>query len=270
MAKWLDYELNGQRIDSPVYCILKDAKDNIWLGTDFGVIKLTQKEFIRYDESNGLIGNEINRGALIESEAGRIIIGTQKGLSVFFPEEKFHAKGSPKIHLSSYKLGEFESHDSGEIIVPYSENSFQAEFMAPGFNEIKGAVGSLQTPRIGKRKDWEIIRDPKSSKLYFNNLPAGNYQLELKSSYEGADFSQTVYSKPFTIKKPFYLQFWFVFLTSVVLVGIGFLINELYQQLKKLGLLKVAFDTKEKEKMAAEEQFKNVWDSSKDALIFDL
>ena len=265
-GKVVDYELNGQRIDSPVYCILKDIKDNVWLGTDFGVIKLTQKEFIRYDESNGLIGNEINRGALIESEAGRIIIGTQKGLSVFFPEEKFHAKGSPKIHLSSYKLGEFESHDSGEIIVPYSENSFQAEFMAPGFNESKELWVHYRLQGLEK-EDWEIIRDPKSSKLYFNNLPAGNYQLELKSSYEGADFSQTVYSKPFTIKKPFYLQFWFVFLTSVFLVGIGFLINELYQQLKKLGLLKVAFDTKEKEKMAAEEQFKNVWDSSKDALI---
>jgi len=42
-GKVVDYELNGQRIDNPVYCILKDTKDNIWLGTDFGVIKLTQK-----------------------------------------------------------------------------------------------------------------------------------------------------------------------------------------------------------------------------------
>jgi PAS domain S-box-containing protein len=267
--KVVDYELNGQRIDNPVYCILKDSKDNIWLGTDFGIVKLTQKEFIRYDESNGLIGNEINRGALIESESGRIIIGTQKGFSVFFPEEKFHAKGSPKIHLISYKVGEFVPLDSEEIIVPYTENSFQAEFMAPGFNESRELWVHYRLQGLEK-EDWKIIRDPKSTKLYFNNLPAGDYQLELKSSYEGVDFSQTVFSKPFTIQKPFYLQFWFIFVTCVFLVGIGFLINELFQQLKKLGLLKVAFDTKEKEKMAAEEQFKNVWDSSKDALILTL
>lgn len=200
---------------------------------------------------------------------GESLLGRKKGCQFFFSEEKFHAKGSPKIHLSSYKVGKFEAHESGEIIVPYSENSFQAEFMAPVFNESKELWVHYRLQGLEK-EDWEIIRDPKSSKLYFNNLPAGNYQLELKSSYEGADFSQTVFSKPFTIKKPFYLQFWFVFLTAVFLVGVGFLINELYQQLKKLGLLKVAFDTKEKEKMATEEQFKNVWDSSKDALILTL
>lgn len=263
------FELNGQRIDNPVYCLLKDSNENIWLGTDQGIIRIDNNEIVRFDERNGLIGNEINRGALIESQSGRIIIGTVKGFSVFFPEEKFQAKGAPKIHLASFQVGEFVPRDSEEIIVPYSENSFQAEFTAPGFNESKELWIHYRLLGLGK-EDWEIIRDPKSTKLYFNNLPAGKYQLELKSSYEGADFSQTVFSKPFTIQKPFYLQFWFVFLAAIFLVAIGFLINELYQQLKKLGLLKVAFDTKEKEKMAAEEQFKNVWDSSKDALILTL
>jgi PAS domain S-box-containing protein len=263
------FELNGQRIDNPVYCLLKDSNENIWLGTDQGIIRIDSNEIVRFDERNGLIGNEINRGALIESQSGRIIIGTVKGFSVFFPEEKFQAKGAPKIHLASFQVGEFVPRDSEEIIVPYSENSFQAEFTAPGFNESKELWIHYRLLGLGK-EDWEIIRDPKSTKLYFNNLPAGKYQLELKSSYEGADFSQTVFSKPFTIQKPFYLQFWFVFLAAIFLVAVGFLINELYQQLKKLGLLKVAFDTKEKEKMAAEEQFKNVWDSSKDALILTL
>ncbi len=267
--KVVDYELDGQRIDDPVYCILRDSKGIIWLGTDMGVVQLTQKEFIRYDESNGLIGNEINRGALIESQSGKILIGTQKGFSVFFPEEKFQAKGSPRIHLAAYQVGEYVPRDSEEIIVAYSENSFQAEFTAPGFNESKELWIHYRLLGLEK-EDWEIIRDPKSTKLYFNNLPAGKYQLELKSSYEGADFSQTVFSKSFTIQKPFYLQFWFIFLAAIFLVAVGFLINELYQQLSKFGLLKVAFDTKEKEKMAAEEQFKNVWDSSKDAMILTL
>lgn len=262
-------EVNGQKIENPVYCVLEDSNGNIWVGTDYGVVKLTQTEIVRYNEKNGLIGNEINRGALLETDDKNIIIGTLKGFSIFYPEEKFQAKGAPKIHLKSYLVGGLSNQIAEEISVPYSRNSFEADFIAPAFNDAKELWIHYRLQGLDD-EDWQIIRDPKSTKLYFNNLPSGNYQLELKASYEGEDFSETLSSKPFIIEKPFYLQFWFIFLVSTILIGVGFLINVIYDQLQNLGLLKAAFANKEKEKIAAEEQFKNVWDSSKDALVLTL
>ncbi len=263
------FELNGQEIENPVYSLLEDSKGQIWLGTDQGVIRINDTEIVRFDESNGLIGNEVNRGAFLESKSGRIIIGTTKGFSIFFPEENFQASGTPKIHLVSYQVGDIKN-EAGEVIeVPYSKNSFQAEFIAPGFDESKELWIHYRLLGLAE-EEWQIIKDPKSNQLFFNNLPAGEYQLEIKSSYSGVDFSETSFSNPFVILKPFYLQFWFLFITSLFFVAVGILINLIYHQLKRFGVLKAAFDTKEKEKISAEQQFKNVWDSSKDSLILTL
>jgi PAS domain S-box-containing protein len=53
-------------------------------------------------------------------------------------------------------------------------------------------------------------------------------------------------------------------------VGVGFFINSFYDQLRKLGVLESVLSKKDKEKVHAEEQFKNVWDSSKDALLLSV
>jgi len=262
------YRIKGQQINNPVYCLLKDSKGNIWIGTDQGVVKISQEGMVRYDESNGLSGNEINRGALIESKSGEIIIGTLKGFSNFFPEEKFEAKGAPKIYLNSYKIGSAINQGSENLEVPFSENTFEVEFLATGFNEKKDLW--IHYRLNGLEEGWVVIKDPKSNQLFFTNLPSGDYKFEIKASYEGENFSETIFSKPFQIQKPIYLQFWFLFLVVSFLIGLGILINILFQQLRKVGLLKIAFDNKEKEKIASEEQFKNVWDSSKDGLVLTL
>ena len=265
----IPYFSKGEQIDNPIYCLMEDSKGNIWLGTDQGIVRINQKGIFRYDESNGLIGNEINRGALIESKSGKIIIGTLKGFSIFFPEEKLQAKGSPKIYLNSYKVGSNVDQNSENLNVSFSENNFEAEYLVTGFNEEKDLW--IHYRLIGpEEQDWVILKDPKVNQLFFNNLPPGEYQFEIKASYEGENFSRTVSSKSFQIAKPFYLQFWFLFLVVSFLIGLGILINILFQQLRKFGLLKVAFDNKEKEKILTEQQFKNVWDSSKDCLILTL
>jgi PAS domain-containing protein len=265
----LPYSLKGEQIDNPVYCLMKDSKGNVWLGTDQGIVMINQEDIFRYDESNGLIGNEINRSALIESKSGRIIVGTLKGFSVFFPEEKFEANGAPKIYLDSYKVGLKVDQNSEKLSVPFSENTFEAEYLVTGFNEEKELW--IHYRLNGPEEDeWVILKDPKANQLFFTNLPSGDYQLEIKASYEGENFSETISSKPFQIAKPIYLQVWFLFLVVSFLIGLGILINIFFQQLRKLGLLKVAIDNKEKEKIASEQQFKNVWDSSKDSLILTL
>ncbi|MDG1278786.1 MAG: ATP-binding protein [Algoriphagus sp.] len=266
----LPYSLKGEQIDNPVYCLIKDSKGNIWLGTDQGIVRINQEGVLRYDESNGLIGNEINRGALLESKSGKIIIGTLKGFSVFFPEEKFEATGAPKIYLESYKVGPNINQSSENLNVSFSENTFEVEYLVTGFNEEKDLWIHYRINGPEEGGEWTILKDPKATQLFFTNLPPGNYKLEMKASYEGENFSEKVSSKPFQIAKPIYLQIWFLFLVVSFLIGLGILINILFQQLRKLGLLKVAFDNKEKEKIASEQQFKNVWDSSKGCLILTL
>jgi PAS domain S-box-containing protein len=151
--------------------------------------------------------------------------------------------------------------------IPFSKNSFEIDYSAIGFNQSKDLWIHY---RLNTNEEWRVIKDPKTTLLFLSNLPYGNYQFELKASYEGENFSEVVQSKPFIILKPTYLQTWFILLWVLFLIGLGILINTFYQQLQKVGVLKSAFDQKTKEKQIAEVQFKNVWSSSKDGLMLTL
>lgn len=264
-----DFEVNGKRIERPIFALLKDNKNRIWAGTDEGLFVADGDKILHYEESNGLVGNEINRGALVLTESGNIMIGTTRGFSVYFSGETFISKGTPKVYLEDFdSAGKiFISDQLGRISL--DQNAIELGFKAIGFNQDKELW--VHYKLLGSSdEDWKVIQDPKSTRLMFSNLSPGDYQVAFKASYEGENFSEELVSQVFRIKKPFYLRFWFITITILVLVGLGILVNMFFRQLHKVGLLKTAFDAKEKEKRIAEQEFKNVWNSSKEGMILSL
>ncbi len=267
----VDFFSYGERlVTRPVYRLMKDSKGNVWAGTDNGVFVLGEGKITQFNESNGLIGDEVNRGALMESNSGRILIGTMKGLSMYFPDETFLANGVPKAFVKSMKLGNKEILSAEESKVPYDHNSLQVEFIAPGFNESKELWVHHRLIKEGQEASWEIVKDPRSNQLFFSNLPAGKYRLELKTSYDGLEFSNTFRSRQFEVLGPFYLQAWFLVSAVLFLVALGILINMFFRQLQNLGILQTAVDRENKNKVIAEQQFKNVWNSSQDGMLLTL
>jgi PAS domain S-box-containing protein len=264
-----DFEVNGKRIERPIFALLKDAKSRIWAGTDEGLFVVEGKKILHYKESNGLVGNEINQGALVLTESGNVMIGTTKGFSIYFSEETFVSKGAPKVYLEGFGTeGEVFTSDQLDGISS-NQNTIEMGFKAIGFNQDKELW--LHYKLLGSSdEDWKIIEDPKSSSLLFSNLAPGDYQVVLKASYEGEDFSEELVSRIFRINEPFYLQFWFIVFSIVFLVGLGILINVFFRQWHKVEELKTAFGEKEREKRIAEQEFRNVWDSSKEGLILSL
>ncbi|WP_111671985.1 sensor histidine kinase [Algoriphagus litoralis] len=264
------YQFDGRSITRPVYSLMRDREGSIWAGTDQGVFVIKNGKAIQFNESNGLIGNEINRGALMEASSGRILIGTIKGLSIYFPEETFFAAGAPKAYVRSMKIGNREILNSEEVSVPYNENSLQVEFFAPGFNESKELWIHYRLIKEGEDGEWEVIRDPQSTQLFFSNLPSGRFRLELKTSYDGQEYSPLFQSTEFEILRPFYLRPWFIIFSVVFLLALGILINVFFRQLQNLGILQSAVAQENKNKVIAEQQFKNVWKSSQDGMLLTL
>lgn len=259
----IPFSTTEEKIKRPVFVLKRDSRDHLWAGTDDGIFGIAKDTMVHYNESNGLIANEINRGALTEAENNNLLIGTVRGFSMFFQTENFLAYGRPKVSLAQIKIGD-QVLTEQDLSFPSSQNSLEVDFTAVGFNESQPLWIHYRLKGYGE--DWQIITDPKSSTLFFGNLASGNYQLELKASYAGNSFSETMESPTFRILKPFYLQAWFLILIAIVLVAIGILINVLFRQFQKVGSLKSAFDRSDKEKGFIEEQFKNVWNSSKDGL----
>lgn len=259
------YNINGQTIDRPIYALHKDKSDNIWVGTDQGVYMIRGTQINKFDEKSGLSGSEINRGALIDGENGQVMIGSQRGLSVFYPDEDDQRKSKPINEIQSVSLlnKNVEFPNSGRI--EYENNSIEIIYKAASFLQTSNLVVRYQL--VGYHDSWQEVVNPRTNVLTFNNLPPGEYTFKMQASLGGVFDDEIISSKPFIILKPIYLQTWFVLLLLLVFLGIGFLLNALLNQWRKQSILKQTIDEKTKEAFINENQFRNVWNSSADGLM---
>lgn len=262
------FEINGQRINRPIYALLKDSQGNIWIGTDKGTFKYDGKILRNFNERSGLSGSEINRGALKEGLDGKIYIGTQRGLSVYQPDDDKRWDFKPLVHMGEISLVNSPEKKFHLENIPYSENSIRIDYDAVSFLQVSDLIVSYKLE--GYNDDWIELVSPRDNTLYFNNLPAGKYQLHLKAGLRGLGVSEVVSSETFVILKPIYLQTWFVVVILLLFLGIGFLLSTLLSQLKKQGALKKKIDEKTEEAKVAEDQFRNVWNSSQDGLVISV
>ncbi|WP_084438829.1 ATP-binding protein [Algoriphagus mannitolivorans] len=254
-------------ITNPVYTLFyEDATGCVWVGTDNGIYVLGKGKFHHFNESNGLVGDEVNRGAMIQAASGKILIGTQKGLSIYSNQSSFYAKGKPQIFIKKMEVGLEEIAGKEDQTFPYSKNSVRVEFSAPAFDGSKELWIHYRLSQSDST-EWQVIKQPRTNELFFPNLEAGEYTFEIKASYDGETFSDTLQSPSFEILRPFYLRPYFLILAVLFLVGIGVLINIVYRQVKNVGLLRSEVDRKSKDKILAEQQFKNVWIGTQDGMM---
>jgi signal transduction histidine kinase/ligand-binding sensor domain-containing protein len=97
--------LNGNK----VFCIYKDSRKRLWVGTDAGLNLLDEstRRFTCYMTENGLPNNAIK--SIIEDTRGNLWIGTNNGLSKFvnaiYPEKGIEFKNyTPKGGLQGYEF----------------------------------------------------------------------------------------------------------------------------------------------------------------------
>src|SRR5690606_34311645 len=88
--------------------------------------------------------------------------------------------------------------------------------------------------------------------------------------YSAEPFPQTDQTERIDTMPPFYLQGWFIVVSILFLLGLGFLISLFIRQLRNLGNLQSAVDQGSKDKEIAEQQFKSVWTSSQDGMLLTL
>jgi PAS domain S-box-containing protein len=259
------YQVGDRVIQRPVFGLLKDSSGSIWAGTDRGVYRIDGESIRQYDVSSGLSGSETNRGALLEGENGNILIGTSKGLSIFNPREEYDLDKRPIIAIDRVHVVNFPNNKSDLKRIAYNNNSVEVRYKAITF--LQDAKLKVFYQLKGFHEDWQEVVNPRTNMLNFNNLPPGTYQLLLKASLEGLSETETISSDVFRILKPIYLQHWFLFLISLFLFSIGFLIKSLTDRIKQAGVLKHQIDEKTKEVLSTEDQFKNVWESSNEGLM---
>ena len=217
--------INNQTIDiinintPDVYAVLPENKNNIWLMTEKGLLKLNliNKSLINYSSHVKLLFSE-NNAAGIKLKDGRLMFGGENGIAIFNPDKVNLSIPEPHVFLSSLmvfnktKIANTETLKNIELT--YKENFFSINI---GSNAWNSSHFNYYYKLSGFNKDW--ISMPEEQKASFTNVPPGKYHFKIMVKDKLGNQYPDIAGCNITIWPPFWKRWWFVItLTATILL----------------------------------------------------
>ncbi|MGE5806617.1 MAG: two-component regulator propeller domain-containing protein [Ignavibacteria bacterium] len=226
-----NYNFDDGLASNIIYGVQGDKNDNIWLSTDNGLTLLDPKRNIvrNYNVQDGLQGNQFFWGASFKGADGELFFGGTNGFNSFHPEElKINAHVPPvfitnfQIFNKSVSANEQRSplkksvESTKEIELSYSQNVFSFEFTAldftaPNKNRYKYFMEGFD-------KSW--IQSGNRRFVTYTNLDPGEYTFKAAGSNNDGIWNETGASIKIKILPPFWRTWWFVLLSSILLISL--------------------------------------------------
>lgn len=224
------------------YCGIstKDAFGNNWFSLESGIIVITKDKKIRIYKGSKYFNSTLFY-TLIADDLGNIIVGTNKGLTIFKVDKDANIVSKNIYNEETNFLG-YETHmrsqfkKGNEILIGTVEGLFQinTEFLGsiptplkPHIFETENATNSddpeaynfsfsLINPKINSitysyqlnDKEWVILKKGDHS-LLLTGLSSGQHQLKVKASYDGVHFGGSSL-KQFNVEASVWRSTWFI------------------------------------------------------------
>ena len=104
-GKFISYTMDDGLPVNFVQGILEDENGNLWLGTSKGLSQFSPatKRFKNFDESDGLLSNELRRKSFLRKKDGQIFVGG-KGVNTFFPDSIKFNPNKPPVYITDLKI----------------------------------------------------------------------------------------------------------------------------------------------------------------------
>ncbi|MDN4166055.1 ATP-binding protein [Cytophagales bacterium LB-30] len=226
--KFVSKSLWGFKLNNAVYTQLVSAPDEVWLGTDDGVYSLSPNRVHHLNARSGLIGSEVNRGALIKAQSGKIMIGTNKGLNIYNPEEAYPVGRLRPPSVEYISVNNTRQKVEGKPIEMGHDN-YALAFIIEWPNLLRRPV-PLRYQLEGYDIEWQYSTGLPDRSIDYGSLPSGEYIFRLQYHLPDGNWADMAYMPELKVSKPFYLQASFIVI-SVILVGfVGYLISQMISQ----------------------------------------
>lgn len=218
------YNRDGIRIDSPVYFIFQDKKENYWIGSNNGVyIWDGKKKLESCSVANGLAGRETNRSAGVLDKDGNVLIGTDMGLSCFIPGHIEMSANIPIVQLIDCEDNKGDLHNlANDCSIGYNDNNLYFHFKGISFTNEE--MINYRYKLEGLDHEWQYVNQSGIDKVKYSLLDHGKYQFVVQARNGSGEWSEVKKSGIITIQTPFYSAWWFHLITVLIicLVLFGF------------------------------------------------
>jgi signal transduction histidine kinase/CheY-like chemotaxis protein/streptogramin lyase len=211
-----------------IYAVYPDRRGNLWMSSDYGImrfdpVRLTTRTYFVQD---GITHNEFNRISHFQDKTGRIYFGGLNGITAFDPRS-FEAE-KPPIPLPM-RIISFRQFDpsldklidkteevlkTNEIVLQPGDRTSVLDFALLNYTDAEKNVYAYQFK--GLDQEWTIQTE---SSLRLSNLPYGIHQLLIKGQAANGQWSANILTIQVEVRRPFYLQIWFIVLTVLLLIA---------------------------------------------------
>ncbi|HTF20680.1 MAG TPA: two-component regulator propeller domain-containing protein [Chryseolinea sp.] len=233
-GKFITYTVrDGLPVDF-VQGILQDAKGNLWLGTSKGlsVFNPTTKQFRTFEESDGLLSNELRRKAFLRMKNGQMLIGG-KGVNTFFPDSIASNPNKPFVYITDLKIfnqsikpntadGILKNDiaETKELYLDYDHILFTIHYV--GINFTSSYKNQYAYKLEGFDANWINVGTQRFAT--FTNLDPGKYVFRVKASNNDGLWNEEGTSLIIHVLPPWWRTWWARSLFILSLTGIATLI----------------------------------------------
>ncbi|MBS1660359.1 MAG: histidine kinase [Bacteroidetes bacterium] len=173
-----------------IYKILEDDKRTLWISTPKGLVNFSPatKSIVNiYTTANGLLSDQFNYNSGYKDSSGRMYFGSVKGMISFNPKDLTTSSFSPPVYITSIIADGVKISPAGQenrsllyaskVSLNHRQSSFSIEFAALSY--VSPEMTGYRYVMEGLDNKWSTI--PTNQKVYFTNLPPGNYTFKVQA-----------------------------------------------------------------------------------------
>lgn len=218
------FSIESGFLSTRLYCIQEDDHNNLWLSSDYGIIKFnkTAAKAVTYTIKDGLSENEFNRSSSFKDKNGRIYFGSMNGVSSFHPNDFLEIKGESScdfpitgFYCLNAKTG--LSEDKTEQVLAdraiVLNDHIKSSTIYFSLLDYENRQHLYSYKLEGLDTDWNYTN---TDHIQLSNLPYRDFKLRIRAQLDNGDWCSTEHLLLITMEAPFYKKWWFMVLIGIL------------------------------------------------------
>lgn len=239
------YGVANGLVNSMVQAFVEDTEGKVWITTEYGVSCFFPgpKTFENYFFSSDMLCNVYSESSALRLRDGRIIMGTNQGLTIVNPSQVESVQSIPSVTFTELKLNgisvssdepnsplEYSLAYVRDIHLRYNQNSFGINFSTLDYSTTIPPKFSYKLE--GYDKEWSI-----PSTLTFaayKNLKPGIYNLHVKACNAAGQWGDKDTMLRIVIAPPFWRTTWAYLLYFLFIVFVFYTVYRIIRNMNDL------------------------------------
>ncbi len=230
--------------DKVCYFIEQDDRGIYWIGTNKGIVRFDYSTYQKsgtdpdkvsafklITQNQGIIANEMNAGASYKDRDGNIWFGSVGGLTRFDPAKEKINRAPPILHINNIRVSGEGVNIKPELKIGSDNHNITFEFIGISFTAPEHVTYEYRLRNSGE--GWQQTTQ---RSVRYSALMSGEYTFEVRAQNNDGFWSTNTARLDFTVTAPFWLQWWFIGLVVIAVVGIILFIYNYYRVRKMVDI----------------------------------